>query len=370
MKKALIVATISDFIAAFEINDILILKKIGYEVHVAANFRGMLPNNKEKLNKVSFIRHQLDIERTPYSISNVKAYKELKRIIKRNFFDIVHCHTPVGGVLARMCTRNFRKKGTEVLYTAHGFHFYEGAPLKNWAIYYPVEWLCSWWTDTLITINKEDYKRAKKNLHAKRIEYIPGVGIDVHKFGIASGGEKIRRELGIDSDRFMLLSVGELNENKNHKTVIKAVAGINLTYVIVGRGKLYEHLKTAAEIAGVDIRLTGYRSDVADFYDAADAYILPSIREGLNVSLMEAMASGLPCLCGNIRGNTDLIDEKGGYLFNPQSVDEIKDSIKKLMVEDRAELGKYNLKKIHSFSIQNVKNQMMQIYTISEITLV
>lgn len=363
MKKALIVATISSFIATFEINNILILKGLGYEVHVAANFREGIPYNEEKFNRVSFISHQLDIKRTPYSISNVKAYKKLKRIMKRNLFDIVHCHTPVGGVLARICARTFRKKGMKVLYTAHGFHFYKGAPFKNWAIYYPVEWLCSWWTDMLITINREDYKSAKKNLHAKKIEYVPGVGIDIHKFSIANGRVKIRGELGIKPDRFMLLSVGELNENKNHETVIKAVAGLNLTYVIVGMGKLSEHLKTVAEIDGADIRLTGYRSDVADFYDAADAYILPSIREGLNVSLMEAMASGLPCLCGNIRGNIDLIDEEGGYLFDPQSVDEIRNSVNKLMVEDRTVLGKYNLKKIHSFSYQNVNSQMMEIYS-------
>ena len=201
-------------------------------------------------------------------------------------------------------------------YTAHGFHFYNGAPLKNWLIFYPVEKCLSRYTDVLITINNEDYKRATEKFHAKKMFYISGAGVDVEKFAPRqSGRDKIRAELGLEDTDFMLLSVGELNENKNHASVIKAIAGKDITYVIVGKGDKEAELKTMADENNVDLRLTGYRNDVADFYDAADVYILPSIRKGLNVSLMEAMDSGLPVACSPIRCNTDLVDEEDGVMF-------------------------------------------------------
>lgn len=227
-------------------------------------------------------------------------------------------------------------------------------------MYYPIEKWLSRYTDILITINKEDYKRASYSFHAKKTVYIPGVGVDTEKFGADYNGDGIRSELGIDG--FMLLSVGELNENKNHEAVIRAIAGLDVEYVIVGKGELEEHLKQVAQECRSNVILTGYRSDVADFYVAADAYILPSVREGLNVSLMEAMASGLPCLCGNIRGNIDLIDGKGGYTFDPKSVEQIRKTINQLLASDKNSFGEYNQKKIQSFSTQTVNEQMTKIY--------
>ena len=202
-------------------------------------------------------------------------------------------------------------------------------------------------------------------MKAKRVVYVPGVGIDLSKFGHANidKAEK-RKELGIADEAILLLSAGELNANKNHETVIRAIADMNLYYLIAGEGYLHEHLQNVIDEHGLSnrVKLLGHRTDVAELYKAADLYILPSIREGLNVSLMEAMASGLPVVCGKIRGNVDLIDAKGGVLFEPQDVNGCKEAIEQMLQRDRIVLGKYNQEKVRPFSIEEVNQKMEEIY--------
>lgn len=257
----------------------------------------------------------------------------------------------------------------KVIYTAHGFHFYKGAPVKYWMAFYPVEKYLSKYTDVLITINKEDYYRASKKFQAKKTIYVLGVGVDVKKFeGVAGSIDRAakRKELGIMDDEILLLSIGELNENMNHSVVIKALATIqnskevhnHIVYMIAGIGNKKDELKKLAEDCGIDLRLLGYRNDVSELLTAADIYILPSIREGLNVSLMEAMASGTPCLCGNIRGNVDLVEQgKGGELFDPNSLCSVAKALVTEMKDHSIwlEQGLYNQKKIKHFDISIVK---------------
>jgi glycosyltransferase involved in cell wall biosynthesis len=277
----------------------------------------------------------IDTSRSPLSTGNIRAIKQIRNIAKD--YDIVHCHTPLASIATRLACRGFRKNGLKVIYTAHGFHFYKGAPLKNWLIYYPVEKLCSHWTDILITINREDFELAKKKLKAKRIEYVPGVGIDTKKFAdVVVDRDKKLEEIGVPKDAKLLLSVGELNENKNHKVVIEALSKINdpkIHYVIAGIGDQKENLENLAKTFNVNLHLLGYRKDVAELYKCADLYVLPSIREGLNVSVMEALASGLPVICSKIRGNIDMVhDGVNGYLFEPTAVNSVADSIKKVVI--------------------------------------
>jgi len=358
--KALMVATVANFLAGFEYNDMKLLQQLGYEVHCAANYDGIMDSRSKKLYEIGAIKHQIPFSRSPFSRNNFTAYKDLRELVLTEQFDLIHCHTPVAGIIGRLVAH--KCKVPKVIYTAHGFHFYTGAPLKNWIMYYPVEKWCSRYTDYLITINKEDFKRASEKLHAKKTVYVPGVGVDTKKFTTGDRG-RIRKELGIDDSEFMLLSVGELNQNKNHESVIRAAEGLDLVYVIAGKGELEDHLKIVASEKGVKLILAGYRTDIVDFYAAADAYILPSVREGLNVSLMEAMASGLPCLCGRIRGNVDLVDETiGGYLFNPANIAEIKDVMRKMIglsLEERKKVGQHNIEKIKGFDRKVVVDLMI-----------
>ncbi len=306
--------------------------------------------------------------RSPLSKANAKAIKELKDIVEENVYDIVHCHTPVAAVCTRLACKKLRKSGLKVFYTAHGFHFYKGAPIQNWLLYYPVEWLCSFWTDTLITINHEDFARAKKHFYAKKTEYVPGVGVDVDKFKntVVDRAAK-RKEIGVPEDAFLLLSVGELNKNKNHQIVIKALAKLNnpkIHYIIAGEGLLKTYLLNLARDAGVfgNVHLLGRRSDVAELYKAADVCVFPSIREGLGLAALEGMASGLPLLGVDNRGTREYVQDAEMLLYD--DVNAFVSAIQKMYANTdlTTEKGKRNIAVVENYSIDLVRERMEGIY--------
>lgn len=258
--------------------------------------------------------YQIPFSRSVLSPNNLAAYRQLRALVRRNHYDLVHTHTPNASAITRMACRGLRGSGLRVFYTAHGFHFYRGAPKKNWLLFYPAEKLFARFTDVLITINREDEALARKHMKAGKTVYVPGIGLDVRKFSDASVSvPDKRRELGIPGDCFLVLSIGDLNENKNHRTVIRALSMLpkNVHYAVVGEGEGGPALTECATQLQVSdrVHLTGYRMDIPELCHAADLYVLPSIREGLNVSLMEAMASGLPCVVSQARGNAELITD-------------------------------------------------------------
>ena len=375
-KRALMLASVASMIDQFNIPNIQLLQKIGYKVDVVADFTnpGTITNErakdlKEQLNKINVEVIDVAIPRSINPKLIFEAYRGIRVLIESKHYDLIHCHSPIGGAVCRIAAKSERKRGTKIIYTAHGFHFYKGAPLKNWLLFYPVEKLCSYWTDVLITINTEDYELAERNFAADKIKYVPGVGVDIVKFkNIRIDRQKKRALLNISDDIIVLLSVGELNVNKNHQIVLKALAKLNdkkIHYVIAGEGIQREYLVSLASKLGISsqLHLLGYRRDVPELCQITDMYILPSIREGLNVSVMEAMASGLPCLIARIRGNTDLIDEgKGGFLFNPLSIDDVSKAIEKALIIDKIKFGAYNTKKIEKFSTKMVNKIMYDIY--------
>jgi glycosyltransferase involved in cell wall biosynthesis len=370
MKKVLFVATVVKLhIMVFHLPYLEWFKKNGFEVHVAA--RNDYENKDEC--KIPFCDRYYDLpfERSPLKNNNFYVQKKLKKLIEINKYDIIHCHTPIAGALTRLVARKSRKNGTNIIYTAHGFHFYKGAPIKNWLIYYPIEKWLSRYTDVLITINNEDYQRAKKSFKAERVEYIPGVGLNTKKFASVKIDKSAKRkELGLPEDAFVVFSVGELNKNKNHEIVIKALARLNnskIYYVICGQGPLESYLIDEANRLGLGnrVKLLGFRSDVDEICKAADIFAFSSFREGLSVSLMEAMAAGLPVVCSNIRGNTDLIEDgKGGYLVEPNDVEGFAYNINRIANSTllREKLSIENHSKIKQFDIDNVLLRMINVY--------
>ncbi len=371
-KKALMLASVASMIERFNVSNIQLLQSMGFKVDVAANFTNpgtitidRAENFKKYLANIDVDVFDVPIPRSLNFRAIILSYIQIKTLIDNKKYDLIHCHSPIGAVICRMAAKKVRKNGAKVIYTAHGFHFYRGAPLQNWLLFYPIEKWMSHYTDVLITINTEDYKRAKEHFYVRKIEYIPGVGIDIQKFKKRNDSRKrIRAEIGIADQRRVLLSVGELNRNKNHETVIKAIAGIDMVYVIVGKGPLKERLKTIAEECGVELHLMGFRSDVADFYSSADIYVLPSIREGLNVSLMEAMASGLPCVASNIRGNVDLIENKQLLVdsFDVSGFANVLSILSRLNKEILIEEGKRNMEVIRNYDKSIILNKMRKIY--------
>ncbi|WP_214793203.1 MULTISPECIES: glycosyltransferase family 4 protein [unclassified Exiguobacterium] len=365
MKKILIVSTVSRQFYLFEQANIEVLNSLGYEVHAAANYS----DANERLNHLNIIRHHINIERSPVLVkNNYKAYKQLKNLMIKEKFDIVHCHSPMGGVIARLAAKNAGIKN--VIYTAHGFHFYKGAPMINWILYYPVEKVLSKITRTLITINQEDYNISKK-FYAKDNFYIPGIGVDVNEFSNSNETrQKIRKEFNIPLDAFVILSVGELNKNKNHEVVIKALSKINnpkIYYLVCGQGDRMNYLEELilSSNLSANVKLLGFRNDVINIYRGADLFAFPSYREGLSVSLMEAMSMGLPVICSKIRGNIDLIQSgEGGLLFDPNNPEELAYKIKKLLDDEKKmlEMGNNNLKNITKYDISKIKLDMKIVY--------
>ncbi len=363
MKKALIIATIENFLA-FEVNDIHLLQGLGYEVHIATNI-------KEATYTVlidGVYKHDICFQRKPFSKKNIEAYKKLATLVKKISFDLIHCHTPVGGVMGRVVGHKYK---VFTIYTAHGFHFYKGAPIKNWLLYYPIEKFLSRWTDILITINKEDYERAKK-FYAKKVKYIPGVGIDIEKIeNIKVERNKKRKELGIPEDVLVLLSVGELSKRKNHISVIRAMGQIKnkkIYYIICGQGELKEQLENIAKKEGVaeQVKLLGYRRDIIEIYKMADIYVFPSLQEGLPVALMEAMASGLPCIVSDIRGNNDLIsNQENGIAFSKKDNEELVNAIKLLAYNNELlqKFSKRGKEIVQNNSIEKIKEKMQKLYS-------
>lgn len=355
----------------FHIPYLKMFKEMGWETAVAA--RNDYENPSDCVIPYCDTYYDIPFERNPLKLGNMKAYKRLEKVIDDGGYDIIHCHTPVGAMLTRLAAKKARKNGTRVFYTAHGFHFYKGAPAINWILYYPVEKWLSRYTDVLITINKEDYERAK-TFKAGKVCYVPGVGIDLKKFNVGYvNKERKRKEIGVSANDFVLLSVGELIPRKNHEVVIRALSVLkqrdklnHIEYVICGRGAYEADLKKLAEELGVadHIHFLGYRNDISEICNCSDLFVFMSRQEGLPVALMEAMACGLPAVCSNIRGNTDLIDDGVTGLISNNTPEELAEAINKMRNDTdlRDRLASAALQKIKQFDLSSVEDEMTKIY--------
>lgn len=372
MKKVLLVTHVSGFVPQFEMNNVRYLQEKGYEVHYAANFDMIsYGGDNSRLEDTGIICHHIPFNRSPFTLQNAGVYRKLKALIDAEAFQLIHCHTPMGGMMARMAARKARRQGTKVIYTAHGFHFFKGAPLQNWLLYYPVERFLSRFTDVQITINSEDYQRARK-FHAGQVVFIPGVGINTGRLREKSviSHEQFRQSLGIQADDICILSVGELVKNKNHRIVLEALSKLQderVKYLICGQGSETASLNSLARDLQLErqVQLLGFRKDVAKIYEIADIFVFPSLREGLSVALMEAMGKGLPVVCSRIRGNQDLIqDREGGLLVSPRDADELAGALEKLCADQelRSSMGAYNQEAVTYYDQAVVLRIMAQVY--------
>lgn len=372
MAKVLVTVHLGRHFRIFGQSDYKVLLDMGHEVHIAANFKSDI----DKFENPNVIQHQIDFDRNPFSIQNLRALKQLQGLLKKEEFQLIHCHSPAGGAITRLASKKTRKKGTNLLYTAHGFHFYKGSPIKNWIMYYNFEKVLAKYTDCIITINEEDYEAAKNKLRVKNTKYIHGVGINLNKFKPQTSDNKflLRQNYGFNKNDFILICVGELNSVKNQMKSIKAVESLkniipNVKLLLVGTGELEDEYKRYIDKKNLNefVKLLGYRSDVPDLMKLSDILVSTSIREGLPVNVMEGMATGLPLIVSNCRGNRDLIKNgENGYVVDINNESEYSNSIEKLYC-DKALYKKFkesNLKKIKKYSIENVKSEMKNIYHI------
>lgn len=320
-KRILILATTGGFLNQFEMGNVRILEQLGYEIHYASNTydQHYIFDQKKILDRGIQIHH-VDIARSPYMFqNNWNAFWQLVEIVKKYHIQVIHCHTPVGGVLGRLVGRYCKREKLRVIYTAHGFHFFKGAPLINNSIYYVVEKLLARWTDRLVLINQEDYENALK-FHMKKggkVYHIPGVGLDMKAFTPLSKEEREekRKALGLKKDDFFLVSVGELNENKNQEVVLKALLRLrkknknleNIRYGICGDGFFWDRIREDVrkwKLQGT-VTMYGYCTHVREILGCADAMAFPSKREGLGMAALEALAVGIPVIASDNRGTRE-----------------------------------------------------------------
>ena len=358
MRKVLFTATVDSHIMQFHLPYLKWFKEQGYEVHVATNGKKEIP--------YCDVKHVVSFERNPIKLNNLKAIKQLKKIIEEEKFNIIHCHTPMGSVDTRIAARKARKKyGTKVIYTAHGFHFYTGAPIINWILFYPVEKWLSRYTDCLITINEEDYNLAKKKFYAKDIELVNGVGVSREKFNFEMTQEeksKLRKSLNLADNDFVIIYPAELSKRKNQGMLLKTIALLKkegydgIKVLLPGQDSMNGRYQELAKELGIEknIRFLGYRTDIPKLMKISDLAVSTSRQEGLPVNLIEAMMAGLPIIATDCRGNRQLAD-------NIIKIDDIQE-LKKTIIRRMSGKGVYKSNFKEKFELVNVTKKMEEIY--------
>ena len=370
-KKMLYILNVANHVNNFSYTSMIAAQSLGFEYHIAGNW-GYKDDyeRREDERKYGIHIYQIDFIRTPYHLGNIKAYYQLAKIVEKEQFDVIHCNTPIGGVIGRLLGKRY--KTPSVIYQAHGFHFYKGAPLKNWLFYYPAERWLAHYTDAILTINKEDYERAKKFKlkNNGKVYFVPGVGIDTSQYHSDRQLRlEKRRELELRDDDIALISIGDLIVRKNYQVGIEAISeshNSHLHYYICGNGPEKERLNDYSKKFGIEkqIHFLGYRTDIRELLQAADIFLLTSHQEGLARSLMEAMASGLPCIVSRIRGNTDLLSgNNGGILCD--SVQDYVDAICRLANDSalRKHMSLNNLITVQRYSIGEVAKEITDVYS-------
>ncbi|WP_214694229.1 glycosyltransferase family 4 protein [Exiguobacterium sp. s160] len=376
MKQVLMVASVISMIESFNRDNIRTLQDMGYEVHVATNYKWGSMYSDEKLERVKqslesegVTLFQIDFHRDIKKMNNhIRAYQQLKRVMTLHTYTFIHCHSPIGGVVGRLVAR---QTNTPCMYTAHGFHFFKGSPSLNWMLYYPVERTLARLTDTIVTINEEDYSRAQtfKTSHTYRI---PGIGVDTKRIEqVKINRPQKRRSFGVEAEAdFVLLSVGELNENKNHETIIRAISSLHdptIRYWIAGTGDGRERLEQVIQELGLEdrVRLLGFRDDVFEIMKAADCFVFPSKREGLGMAALEAMAAGLPIITSNIHGINDYsVDGVTGFKCAPNDVEGFARAIQTMRFDFdlSRQMGLRNTESAKAYDIERSHAEMKNIY--------
>lgn len=376
-KKALIVVNLAGFLH-FLWNDIATLQEMGYEVSVAMNENSAAgPNLIEipKLEEMRIPHYQVEFDtKSPISNKNIQAYKQLKRIMQNDKYDLIHCHTPIVGILTRMAARKSRKTGTTVIYTTHGFTFTDRSSKKSWLIYFTAETFMSRFCDAIITINHEDYRNAKR-MHCNKVYIIPSVGLDNQRFkDVQVNREQYRATFGVRPEDHMILSVGELSSRKNQKIIIKALGMLDdkeqYVFVICGtavvNSTIEKELKQAAVERGVRIFLAGHRLDIAEVNACADVAVIPSIREGFGMTGVEALASGVPVVGSDVQGIREyVIPGKTGWLCDPYDEYQFANAIRKIVNLSAGERNKMAMnckEKAKEFDVSKSIAAMKKIY--------
>ena len=365
--KVLVLTTTDNMITQFLVPHIKDLISYGAKVDCVCHKTGPWFDD---LSSMGFNMIDINMRRSPIKPTNYKAYRSLVKLFKERKYDLIYCQQPVGGLMGRLLGKKFK---VPVIYTAHGFFFFKGNnPLKN-VLYRTAEKVLSKNTDVLITINDEDFSATQKWKTPRKYK-ISGIGINSKRFVDEEFDKQaFKKSLGIESEDKVVLSVAEVNKNKNYRTMLKTIVNLvkedpKIKYLACGTGVLIDEMQNKVKKYGLEnnVHFLGYRKDINKIMQISDVFFHQSYREGLPVSVMEAMYFGLPVVASNIRGNRDLIDnKKGGFLTEPEDVVAQTDAIQKILSNDdlAKQMSQYNKEKVKPFFIENVRQELKDIYT-------
>ena len=366
-KKILMISTTDNMIWQFLLPHIRHLQDLGNTVECVCARTGFWFD--ELKDSHNLVMHEIDFGRNPIKLKNFKGYKQLKKLQEEKRFDLVYCQQPVGGMMGRLLGKKFK---IPVIYTAHGFHFFKGCPLVNKVVYKTVEKWLSKYTDILITINEEDYQSALK-MKAKKVFKINGIGIDDKKIKFEDFDKiAFRKEIGLNENDKVILTVSEINENKNYITMLQTIKQLveqdkTIKFVSCGTGVWKDKIHNYAKELGIEenVIFLGYRKDIGKIMQVSDIFFHASFREGLTLSVMEAMSFGLPCVVSNVRGNRDLIvDGKGGFVCEPTDAQNFAVKLEFLLknAEDYKLMSEFNKKESEKYTVKFVIKQLEEIY--------
>ena len=368
MKKILITCT-ELMMIQFLVPHVKKLAENGFEVEIAcSNVGGRMEEVRAALEDTVKAIHVLRLERSPASPRNLLGYGDMRRLLKENRYDIIWTNEPVMGVVTRLAANKYRRQGTKVVYMCHGFHFYKGAGKLNWVVFYPIERFMSRFCDMIVTINREDEARAK-TFHVPRVEYIHGIGVNTDRLRSRDAQSDIRKELNLSEDDFLVLSVGELNENKNHQVVIRALAQLKdqkIHYLLCGKGELRDRLEALAKELGLkkNVHFLGYRKDVVEICYQCDVFAHASKREGISVASLEAMYCGLPLVMSKVRGAEDYLTEgESGFLRDADDAKGFAEAVGNLLSSKARckAFGQRNQEAVVPYCIEKVKREILRL---------
>ncbi len=381
-KKVLLLTSVASMIDQFNMQNIEVLQNMGIEPYVAANFikgntctERELIALKQRLSDLHVPFYQIDFDRNAFNlVSDFRAYKQIKKICEDNNFAFIHCQSPIGGVIGRLVGK---KNGIKTIYTAHGFHFFKGAGIKNWIFFYPIEKWLSNYTDVLIVMNMEDEQSAKVHrFGAKKTVMFEPVGVDLQHYGASNENRRaeLRRKFGFKKDDYIMIFTGEFNKRKNQEFLIKSMQILkkripSSKLILFGKGPGMKKAQVLAEKLGVkdSVLFKGFCpfEELIEHYQLSNLFVSASKQEGLPKNLKEAMACGLPAVVSKIRGNVDLIvHNSGGLIYEKGDMNEFIENVC-LIASDSTlstQYGEYNLKRIEDFSEESARKRIREIY--------
>lgn len=372
MNSILIVTTIPETLSAFLLPFAHHLRSLGWRVD------GMACGITANIECVKAFNCVWDVEwsRHPLEPQNLlMAPKIIREVVAWGQYDIVHVHTPVAAFVTRYALKDRRQKKPQVIYTAHGFHFYRGGKLLKNTAFLALEKLAGGWTNYLVTLNKEDEEAAQRYqlVPPDRIRYMPGIGVNLSEYSRDAISDadvhRVRQELGLNADMPMLLCVAEFIGRKRHADVLKALARLGRSHVCLafaGTGPLLKQMQRLAFSLGVQhqVRFLGFRRDIPALMRTATATILVSSQEGLPRSVMESLGLQTPVIGTEIRGTQELLAGGCGLLVKVGDVEGLTAAIAWLLDHPEAAqiMGQRGLERMAEFDLQNVLRLHESLY--------